>query len=483
MKRKFILIGMLPFMATLQAQQGGISIYDENPSYWQYNGEATLLVGGSSDDNLFQSEDVEEELALLHSLGGNYVRCTMSSRDEGDEKPYLKNAEGLYDLEKPNPRYWDRFEKFLSVAEEFDIVAQVELWATYDFYWNTWSENPFNPKLNTNYDSNSSRLPDEIDHPAQSENNPFFLTIPELEDNPYVLRYQKAFVDKICEIAFAHGNVLYTIDNETNVPYQWGRYWSKYIRDAAEKAGKMIYVTEMWDSWDPSDGEVQGAIVQHPELNEWFEEFLNPKMHEHSGVRFTIGDSESYQFVDVANNNAQSGEVHYRTALWVRESVLSSEKVRPINNVKIYGGYKDKIWSGTIKDGRERFWRNVFAGHASVRFHRQPSGIGLNDIAQKEITRMRKVTDSVDLFSMEPRNDLLKRRSENEAYCLASTDGSEIILYFPEQGNVRVKAKKARYSKKVFFYDGKVTQEEVALPGSISNSSNESIAIVLKRID
>ena len=37
----------------------GISIADENPYYWAYDGEPILLLGGSSEDNLFQVPNVE----------------------------------------------------------------------------------------------------------------------------------------------------------------------------------------------------------------------------------------------------------------------------------------------------------------------------------------------------------------------------------------------------------------------------------------
>ncbi len=54
--------------------------YSENPKYWQYKGEPVLLLGGSNNDNLFQSPDLEEQLDLLQSVGGNFIRNTMSSR-------------------------------------------------------------------------------------------------------------------------------------------------------------------------------------------------------------------------------------------------------------------------------------------------------------------------------------------------------------------------------------------------------------------
>ena len=104
-----------------------IKVYAENPMYWQYKGLPVLLLGGTVDDNLFQIESLKEHLDLLQSVGGNYVRCTMSSRNAGNVKPFAKEG-GLFNLDEPNPEYWNRFEKLLSLASERDIIVQIEFY-------------------------------------------------------------------------------------------------------------------------------------------------------------------------------------------------------------------------------------------------------------------------------------------------------------------------------------------------------------------
>ena len=54
--------------------------YAANPGYWQYKGQPVLLLGGTKDDSLYQIPDLKEQLDLLVSVGGNYVRNTMSAR-------------------------------------------------------------------------------------------------------------------------------------------------------------------------------------------------------------------------------------------------------------------------------------------------------------------------------------------------------------------------------------------------------------------
>ena len=84
-----------------------------HPQYWNLNGEDIMLLGGSVEDNLFQINDLETQLDLLRSVGGNYVRNTMSSRDEGNDWPFAQNDDGLYDLNAWNDTYWLKFDNLL----------------------------------------------------------------------------------------------------------------------------------------------------------------------------------------------------------------------------------------------------------------------------------------------------------------------------------------------------------------------------------
>ena len=140
-----------------------IQPYSENAFYWQYEGQPVLLLGGTDDDNLFQwtGGTLIEQLDLLESVGGNYVRNTMSGRDEGNLWPYQKIRD-KYDLNRFNDEYWRRFETFLDETERRDIIVQIEVWATWDFYGEQWATNPFNPKNNVNYSSEQSGLPDRL---------------------------------------------------------------------------------------------------------------------------------------------------------------------------------------------------------------------------------------------------------------------------------------------------------------------------------
>ncbi len=379
-----------------------IEIYSTNPAYWQYAGEPILLLGGSKDDNLFQIPDLKEHLDLLKSVGGNYVRNTMSSRDPGNVWQFRK-INGKYDMEKWNDEYWERFENFLRLTQERDIIVQIEVWATFDYYRENWDVNPFNPKNNVNYIAEQTGLPEKVNtHPTRTENN-FFWSVPAERNQQIVLKYQQRFVDKLLSYSLKFGNVLYCMDNETSVTPEWGWYWSQYIKAKAKAAGVSVHTTEMWDPWD-----------------------LAHKMHS-----ATFDHPETYSFVDISQNNHQKGQAHWDNAQRQRARIASH--LRPLNNVKIYGA--DTGTFGNDRDGMERFWRNIFGGLASARFHRPDSGLGLGEKAQANIRSMRMLTDKMNIFTCEPHNDLLSDRDSNEAYCIANP-GKEYAVYFPDGGEV-----------------------------------------------
>lgn len=487
-----ILVSFTPCISAQPAfnDDDAIRISAENPMYWQYKGEPVLLLGGSVQDNLFQIENLEDHLDLLASTGGNYVRSTMSARDTGNAKPFAMR-DGLYDLDEPNREYWDRFENLLQLAYDRDIIVQVEFWATYDFYWgdNGWAKNPFNPRINSSYTAKESGLPEVIDYPAQTANNPFFRSVPQLDDLTVVRAYQEQFVRELMSVALPYPNVLFCIDNETKSKPEWGLYWSDFIHRIASEAGRDIYVTQMWDNWDPTGGLVPEALEQHPDLGGWYAEHTSTELTEWAKPSNTINNPESYSFIDISNNNAQRGEVHYKTALFVRNHVLFSAYTRPVNNVKVYGGMMNTLgqdnyyWTALHKDGEERFWRNIFAGHASARFHRPDYGLGLNHVAQHHIQSMRMLTDEMDFYNHEPATHLLKNRDQNEAYCLA-IEGEEYAVYFTGGGEVLLDADSGEYEVRwlqirTAQWSGVQTFE---LPTSLKAPSNDQWAAFLRRL-
>ena len=402
------MIGLLKVVACqalsqISVDKNRIQVYKENPQYWQHKSEPVLLLGGSVEDNLFQIPNLKEHLDLLQSVGGNYVRCTMSCRDEGNIWQF-NEVEGLYNLDQWNEEFWQRFNNFLRLTAERDIIVQIEVWATFDYYRLNWDINPFNPKNNVNYTFEQTNLPEVVDsHPTQTENN-FFWSVPAENNQRIVLKYQEKFVDQILFYSLKFDHVLYCMDNETSVTPEWGKFWAEYIQAKANDAEVNVETTEMWDSHN-----------------------LFHTQHQN-----TLGHPELYSFCDASQNNHQRGQKHWDNAQKFRAQL---NPVRPINSVKIYGS--DQYHFGDDQDGLERFWRNVFGGMASARFHRPPSGLGLGPLACRHLKSMRMLTDNIRIFSCQPNNHLLSNRRENQAYALANI-GKEVVVYFPESGTIDI---------------------------------------------
>lgn len=400
-----------------------IDIDDTSPWYWQYKGETVVLLGGSWQDNLFNHpHELEDHLDVLAAAGGNYLRNTMSHRNEGNVFPYERNEDGLFDLDRFNDEYWDRFERFLELTYERDMIVQIEIWDPWDKYedhqsYGGWSHYPFNPDNNINYTAGESGLPAEVDYPPTGTptDHPFFRTVSALNNNELVLGYQQAYMDKLLSIAFRYPNILYCMHNETGEEVEFGDYWADYVRQRADEAGIPIHITDMRRNEDVRSDD-------HTYI------FDNP---------------QRYTFVDISQNNAWPGlgQGHYDNILWVRDRI--SEHPRPVNNNKNYGA---------VRHGEEesvaRMGRMIFAGSSGARFHRphpleDPSamyeksewGLGLSPRAQQIIRSLRMATDELDITRTEPRNDLLSDRSENEAYLLAEP-GRQYAAYFPDGGSV-----------------------------------------------
>ena len=400
-------LAVAPHAVADDGAPGRIRPWTGDPRYWQYDGRPVRLVGGSKDDNLFQLPDLEAHLDEIAAAGGNYVRNTMSDRrDRGHEVyPFLRLEDGKFDLERWNEEYWGRFERLLRLAEERGIVVQVEVWDRFDYSRDHWPPHPYNPRNNVNYTAEEAGLAtDYPKHPGANE-QPFFSTVPALDDNETVLRHQRAQVDRMLSYALGRPNVLYCIDNETSGAEEWSTYWAEHIRRRAGEAGVEVFITEMWDDHDVKGGR-HARTFDHP---------------------------ARYDFVDVSQNNHNSGQGHWDNLMWVRDRV--ADPPRPINHVKIYGA--DTGPYGTTRDGTERFWRCLIGGAASARFHRPDSGIGLDETARRHLAAFRMLEAECDLTRCEPdaTGRRLSDREPDEAY-LTCEPGEQYVVYFPDGGRV-----------------------------------------------
>lgn len=403
--------------ASAQNNETRIQPFEENARYWQYKGDPVLLLGGSKDDNLFQIPGLKGHLFELREAGGNYIRNTMSDRqDKGfEEYPFKRLANGKYDLDQWNEEYWHRFEEMLRLTSEMEIIVQIEIWDRFDYSRENWPTHPYNPANNVNYSYEESGFqPEYPNHPGANE-QPFFFTTPGQQNNETVLQYQQKFVNKLLDYTLEHPNVLYCMDNETSGEEEWAFYWAKFIHQRAEKENRVVNLTEMWDAWDLTD-------------------------EEH---RRTLDHPERYDFADISQNNHQRDETHWQNFMWVRQYI--KDEPRPLNSVKIYGADGGRH-GGDNKDAVEKYWRLIFAGAASARFHRPESGIGLSELAKTQLRSARMFLDEFSIFKAVPdaghqylsgreNDEAYLSHIENKKYAVFFTDGGEVDLELPESEN------------------------------------------------
>ena len=425
-----------------------IEPYAQNPSYWQYNDRPILLFGGSDRDNIFQwasdGTKLTGHLDLLKSSGGNYIRCTMSSREYTPEGyrwdllpyPFLK-VDGKYDLTQWNDIYWKKLRTFLAETNRRGIIVQLEFWDRWNECGDSrkaglgWYDSPWNPNNNSTYDWADSPLlkPGRTDF-----YNAFHYAA--VKKDPVLLPLQQRFVAKVIDEVIDNGNnhVLFQVDNESGIgddTLEPDPYWARFARQYAKsKSVDDIFVCSSRRFHWPT-----------PCKTTTFQDWDNPE------VRVSLVNP-AFNFSDISQNNGTSGQAQYDNLLWYRFRVLE-HGVRPINHVKCYhfnwpigGNFSKDRTSPADTEAGAKFWRVVFAGAASIRFHRHTptrpggfqEGFGLGPEAQTHLSSMREFVESLSLFTMHPRNDLLSERTENEAYCLADP-GRQYAVFFTGDGD------------------------------------------------
>jgi hypothetical protein len=416
--RKFslFLVIFLSCHSTQNSNKDRIKPYAKNSHYWQYKGQPILLVGGTVDDNLFQLPHLKSHLDSLVAFGGNYIRNTMSSRVvQGFEVYRFKRlAEGKYDLDQWNDDYWQRFQNLLQWCYERDIIIQIEVWDRFDYARQEWLPCPWNPANNINYTFEETGFsPEYPNHPSR-DNQPFFHSPPSMDEyqSKYdVFRfYQEKYIDKMLSYSLDYANVLYCMNNETSTSRKWGQYWMGYIKSKAAEKSVEVYVTDMFDNfWRGEDSDKVRMVFDNPDI---------------------------YEFADISQVNSRNfDQLHWDRVLWLVSQ--ANQHPRPCNHTKIYGSGFTSFGSGSPQDGVERFWRNLFAGSASSRFHRPPSGNGLNELAQGSLRAIRKLESIMKMWDVQPALELLTNREDDEAYLVSSKDG-RFALYFTNGGAVDV---------------------------------------------
>ncbi len=386
---------------------GSVQPYRNNRWYWEYKGEPIMLIGASDRDNLWQwtGDVLINQLNLIESVGGNYVRNTMSDRNEGDTFAPKEVEDGLYDLNQWNETYWEKLRFFLDQTSERGIIVHLTLWDWFDLsgdgVYGRFAIHPLNPENNINWEPGT--ISDAWDYYGGS------LSL----GNKEALDYQHRYIDQLISISAQYDHIIYNIGNESGLGIEWDNYWAAYIKYAAAEQGRDIHVTTMLFAPGTS-------------------------------VRRVMAYRDLFSFAEVSQNNQDAlgpvGKKHWENLLFWRKMIsMSDEGPMPINNVKVYGeGVGLNTAAGTEKEAVERFWRNVFGGAASTRFHRPALraggtwgwGIGISERAQQTLLAVNMFLDEFDIFNAEPYEAFEMVGNSVDSYCLADM-GKAYAVYFP----------------------------------------------------
>lgn len=272
-------------------------------------------------------------------------------------------------------------------------------------------------------------------HPATHAawNSCPFWAVPPLYDDAVVRPFVEARYKKILDLTLRYDHILYYLKNESCCPVEISDWWCDFVHEYAAAKGKRIYVTE--NRW------LHNRRTYAYDRDDHFRDM------KHIEVRHSIIHPSRYDFIDQSNISGEIGQHFYDCTTWLRARV-AEHRVRPINFLKNYWGHwytcnekygnedprnDDETWRAN--ESTARMWKGVCAGAAAVRFHRNghvygcAGGLGLSPLAQTHVKSLRMFVEQVDLFSMEPNNELLSNRDEDEAYCIAEP-GSQYAVYF-----------------------------------------------------
>ena len=393
--------------SAIESNDGSLRPYEKNPWYWEYRGNPVMLVGASDEDNLWQwtGKQLTDHLDLIMSVGGNYVRNTMSDRDEGNTFASKQLKNGRYDLEQWNETYWEKLRFFMEETHKRGIVVQLTLWDWFDLsgddVYSRFAIHPLNPENNITWPEGT--IKNAWDYYGGSLTN----------SNEKVLEYQRRYVRKIMSVANDYDHVIFNIGNESSLGTEWDLYWARFIKDEALAHDKKIYVTSML--FAPGNS-----------------------------VRRVMANRDIFDFVDVSQNNQDAlgpvGKKHWENLLFWRKMIaMSEEGPMPVNNEKVYGqGVGLNTAAGTEKEAVERFWRNIFGGAATTRFHRPALrdggkwgwGIGISETAQQTLRAVNMFLEEFNIFNAQPYEAFETVGNSVDSYCMAEM-GKSYAVYFP----------------------------------------------------
>lgn len=148
--------------------QAPIALHPENPHYFLFRGEPTILVTSGEHYGAVLNLDFDflpylDELAArgfnqTRTFSGTYREVPGSFRIENNtlapkpgryQAPWAQTADGQFDLDRFDPAYFARLKAFVAAAGERGIVVEYVLFCPF-YVEDLWAVNPMNARNNVN---------------------------------------------------------------------------------------------------------------------------------------------------------------------------------------------------------------------------------------------------------------------------------------------------------------------------------------------
>lgn len=263
-------------------KQDIITLHPENPHYFQWKGEPTVLVTSSEHYGALINPDFDFEkyLRTLHELGFNNTRVFLGDYVEGphdfcieantlapvpgrficpwarSEVPGFPLGGNKFDLDRWDPNYFDRLHRFFSLASSLGIVVET----LFFFVGPNWAQLPLNPANNVN--GTAAIAAEE------------YLTL----HNGNILARQEDYVRKLVSELQSYGNLIFNISMEpwflnaehpgfVSPPSQETKAWIQRVSEWIHGEDKGISGHKHLISVDYSN---RGSCIPSGELNTFF---------------------------------------------------------------------------------------------------------------------------------------------------------------------------------------------------------------------
>lgn len=206
-----VLAGLFLIWQAYGQSEGPVRVDPANPHYFNYRGKPIVLL--TSDHTYFavtaSDFDYVKFLDTLAAHGSNFTRIypgahPVNYTNQPRIFPWVKQANGKYDLDAWNPAYFRRLHGFMQYAQAKGIIVDICFFNGFgsdekkSYQWR-WEWSPLNDANNVQEGVGTKR--------------DYFCTLQE----PALVRYEKAYARKLVSELNRYDNLIYDLSDEPDL--------------------------------------------------------------------------------------------------------------------------------------------------------------------------------------------------------------------------------------------------------------------------